>query len=405
MPIDGIITAMRQRHICVSTFLSGDFSRRLLDGIADGVARHMDWSLEFVRTNDLPRRAGDGFDGFICDITSERSASVLKRLGRPVVNTLHLNDRVDFPSVRPDYAAVAAMAADHFLERHHENFAFCGFHRVGFSDSLCDAFSACVSAHGFRTAVYCPRGRQSQANLVTGDYEAMNVDAEPELREWLMRLKRPVAVFCCNDQRAHSVISACRECGLGVPDDVAVLGSDNDSVLGIISTPQLSTIDPNAVAIGHAAVEMLNEQFQSPDGVSGATVRSVGPAMLITRGSSERFLIGPAWLTHALAYIRRNAARGISAADVFSYLGYSHTLVQRTFRKHLGTTVQQQIAKTRLNGARELLARKTSTPISKIARDCGFASAIYFCRCYKQAFGESPSQTRARPSSRARAAR
>ena len=112
------------------------------------------------------------------------------------------------------------------------------------------------------------------------------------------------------------------------------------------------------------------------------------PLRLIVRGSSEVYPIDPPWLSDALVYIGREAARGISAADVFAHVGLSHTTVGSTFRSKLGISVQDALSRARMDEARRLL--ECGLPIADAARKSGFSSVQYFCRAFKAEHGMPP---------------
>jgi len=174
-----------------------------------------------------------------------------------------------------------------------------------------------------------------------------------------------------------------------MPAQVAILGVDNDMVIDYLSQPQLSSIDPDAHGVGHAAVALLAAQFQGRR--TPKRVELIPPKRLVSRGSTEVFPVQPEWLAEALAFIHRNATHGISAADVVRYVGYSHTFVQRAFRERLDSTIQHEIARTRLIEANRLLSLG-ELKVGEIVKRCGFSSFQYFCNCYTSAFGHSPTR-------------
>ena len=381
----------RKKRICVSTFVSSEYGRRLLAGIGDSITHHDDWSLQFVRSNELRPGSLHEFDGFICDVRNEKMAKALLRLGRPIVDLLHLDDSaIRFPSVRTDHQSIATLAADHFIDRCFVHFAYCGFVGVGFSDCRRESFSAYLHANGHDVHCYAPRHIRNQFKEITSDaFTYTPKDFEP-LTEWIRTLPTPIGIFCCNDERGASVLEVCQKLKLRVPDEIAVLGADNDPVICQLAAPQLSSIDPNAYEIGCEAVRLLDDLFANRVARHSNEVRMVPPIGIFSRASSETYPVEPKWLSDALCYIRRNATRGISSVNVFEHLGYSHTLVQKTFKQKLGTTVQQEIAKNRLAEARRLVSQG-QLPVSEIAKRCGFATAEYFCHCYTAKFGKPPS--------------
>ena len=193
---------------------------------------------------------------------------------------------------------------------------------------------------------------------------------------------------------AWQTIYVCNKAGLAVPRDVAVLGLDNDLIICGSSRPMLSSIDPNTREIGRVAAETLQELMDS--GVpSRSVVRQVPPAGVVSRASTETAPIDPPWLAEALVYVWRNAKNGISAIDVFEHVGRSHTLVARMFREKLGTSVQKEIARMRLNEAQRLL-KTTSMSIKRVAAHSSFRSVAYLMQTFTAAFGIPPGEWRER---------
>ena len=152
--------------------------------------------------------------------------------------------------------------------------------------------------------------------------------------------------------------------------------------------PTLSSIDPNGFETGREAVRIAREMLHDPKARSVPPQSFVPPLRLIVRESTEVYPIEPPWLSDALVYINRNAARGISAADVFAHVGLSHTTVGAAFRLKLGVSVQDYLSKTRLTEACRLL--QSGASVTDVARRTGFSSVQYFCRVFASMHKMSP---------------
>ena len=381
----------KMKKICVSTFVNSEYGRRLLAGVGDSISSSGDWSLRFVGSHDLKLAGLQDFDGFICDVRTDKMARELRRIGRPVVDLLHLDDScIRFPSVRTDHQAIGALAAEHFIDRRFVNFAYCGFAGVGFSNYRRNGFIARLRNEGRDAECYAPCHIRRQFREIIDDNISTDFQDSYFLEKWLRTLSLPIGIFCCNDERASNVLAVCRRLKLRVPEDVAILGVDNDPVICQLASPQISSIDPNPYTVGCEAVKLLNELFAGRVSKNSSEVRMVQPIGIFSRFSSQIYPVEPKWLSDALCYIHRNATKGISSADVFKHLGYSHTLVQRAFKLKLGTTVQREIANTRLSEARKLVIQG-AFPMAEIAKRCGFSTAEYFCHCFTAEFGGPPS--------------
>lgn len=381
---------MTKRRVCISTFFESEFGRQVLAGIGEATSAY-DWDLTCISTADLKPHLVSSFDGLICNVHGKGLAAEIARHRRPVVNLLHLDDELEIgPSVRTDHFKIGQLAAEHLYERRFVHFAYCGCQGIAFSDLRGAAFLSALENLGQSAFAYAFKPKQATQHI-TLDRLVISASDAKSLTAWLRSLPKPVGIFCCNDERAFGLAEVCQRIKLNVPSQVAILGVDNDMVVDFLSRPQISSIDPDAQAVGRTAVEMLADQFSNRQARTPKNIRTVPPKRLIARGSTETFPVQPEWLAQALVFIHRNAAKNISAADVVKHVGYSHTFVQRAFREKLDSTIQREIVRTRLAEANRLLSLG-ELKIGEIVKLCGFSSFQYFCNCYASAFGHSPSQ-------------
>jgi len=372
------------------------WGRRLCEGVAAFAQERRDWSLVMLERDDLADRAHLArFDGFIARVPDARTAAAFRKTKRPVAD-LSIEPGLSagfLRGVEQDNLAVGQLAARHFAERRFVNFAFCGFDGRRFSDERRAAFAEALRARGFACHCYASPRSAVQAfdrSITGGERLVPGVDTA-KLITWLRSLPKPVAILCANDLRGYQVMQACDAAGLAVPKEVALLGVDNDTLICNFMTPTLSSIDPDAFALGHAAADMLQRALDAPE--ADVQPQRVGPRELVARASSETFPVDPPWLADALVFIGTHLDRHLTAADVYRRVGLSHTRVNAVFRRVLGTTVQQTIRQTALEESRRLL-ETTALPIAEISTRCGFATPQYFCNVFTSAFGHAPSTER-----------
>ena len=369
-----------RRQVAVVVERTNGYARELIRGIADFANSHPEIGFQLFDPERFKPNRQASADGYVCRVTSDALARQLIRCGKPVVDLLCLKQRPGFAAVRPDVRALVELALAHFSERRFARFAFCGFDSIHYSDIRREAFVAALRRQNHAAEVY--RANAAARRRFTVQYQTTGTAGAPpdvrELADWRGSLPKPIAVFCCDDFRAHQVVQLCRAHGIAVPNDVAVLGVDDDPVICTFASPRLSSVDPNAFGIGHAAaasvVALMNGQHVDD-------VAYIAPRGIAVRESTETYPLDPPWLSDAMVYIRRHAVAGISAADVFARLGLSHTTVQRAFRDVLKSSVQREIIAVRLNEARRLL-RETDLTAVEIARKSGFASACYFTHAF-----------------------
>ena len=240
-----------------------------------------------------------------------------------------------------------------------------------------------VRADGFRAVL---EARGADVSVCTADDAEVGVFARggaSGLAGWLRAMPRPAAVMAVHDAAALDVLAAAAEAGLHVPGDLAVLGVDNDEPLCEMASPTLTSLAPDHVRLGRLAAEALRRRMERPDApddelhIAGATV--------VERQSTRPVNPGVALAERAMAFIRRNATRGIGAADVVEHLGVSRTLAGLRFRQVHGETILAAILRVRLEEARRRLP-ETDAPVSKVAASCGFRSPKHAMRLFKAHF-------------------
>ena len=388
----------RKFHIGVAIERTSEYGRRFLQGVADHFDDKPDCQLALLNPSQVTDRTLGEYDGWICRITNRRILAKLHDTGKPVVDAVCLEPFRGFSTVRTDYTAIGALAAEHFLAHGVADFGFCGYRHVTFSDLRRNAFVRILEGRGFRPNIYRPPyrannslpSRTQQRELTEGPLGEIE-DADC-LTTWLRRLPKPVAVFCCDDFRASAVARLCKRAGIAIPEEVAVLGVDNDPIYCMFGSPRISSIDPNAEALGFAAAKMLHGQLSSPRSRKPLS-RTIPPKGIVIRASTDAYPGAPDWFADAISYIENEIRAGLSASDVFRRAGYSRTLVERVFRKVLGKTVQEEIAEVRIRAAKRLL-RTTAMPIKDIAAQTGYRSIEYFTRAFKAAVGHPPAAYR-----------
>ena len=387
----------RQKRIAVAAERSSAYGRSFIRGVAEAAERHPEWDFVLIDPHAIASKAKESFDGWICRATDVRATKALAKVGCPVVDCLCAVDAPMFASVKTDAERIAALAAEHLLKRRFANFAFCGYRRVVFSDRRRNAFASHLERKGIRTAIYrTPFARQNRfgSDFLLGTRVESPPDAA-DLAAWIRRLPKPVGVFCCDDLRASQVLSLCRALALAVPDDVAIIGVDDDPIYCMFSTPRLSSIDPDASAIGRTAADILALMLSDRSAAARPPRIFVPPQGIVERESTNTYPHAPPWFADALSFIRENVSNGISASDVFRHVGFSRTLVERAFKECLSSSVQKQIAEARIAEAKRLL-ENTSRPIKEIASLSGFSTLEYLSRTFAVATGLSPTAWRER---------
>jgi LacI family transcriptional regulator len=387
---------MRPRRVILLIESSREPGRDCLLGIAAYIRNHGVWQilhLENGIADELPNvvKSWKG-DGVISRNNNEKMARSVAQLRLPVVDLRGAHPTPGCAMLCTDPQACAQLAAEHFLSRGFRHFAFCGYPGVSFSDQRCDHFVRYLGASGHDVAVFRIPGRRP----LVSDMRVQEVGgelAETRLVNWLKTLASPVAVFACNDIRGRQVLAACATAGLAVPDEVAVLGVDNDEVICGLSQPPLSSIQQNAFQLGYEGAAIL-------DGMMAGTAAPGLPILIAPQGLSNRLssdvsAVEDPEVAAAVRYIRDHACTGGTVEDMVRDLMVSRTSLERHFLKTLGRSPKAEMERVRFERARQLLA-ETPYKLERIAAMLGFCTPAQFATAFKRYNGCTPSDYRTR---------
>jgi LacI family transcriptional regulator len=367
---------------------SNAYARGLLTGIHRHVREHEPWTVflpEHGRGSPpLEALAKWVGDGVIARIETKSTAKALeklrRKLGIPIIDVSAARLVADLPYVETDDAMIATVAADHFFERDFRHFAFLGDDRFRWSDNRCRAFVQAVTAKGHDVDVFSHRRRKTPP-----------ADDDEAVEAWLARLPKPVALLACYDIRGRQAIDACRRAGIAVPDEVAVLGVDDDEVLCGLASPPLSSVMPDAIGAGRLAAELLDQLMRG-----GQLKRSewlLPPLGIITRQSTDVLAIDDPLVVAAIRQIRDHACNGIKVTDVARDLKTTRRVLENRFTKRVGHTPHEEIARVQFRRVEHLLL-ETELSLAAIAARAGFKHTEYMTVAFTKRHGMPPSRWR-----------
>jgi LacI family transcriptional regulator len=364
---------------------SNAYARGLLQGVVHYIREHRPWSFHLMeqgRGDDPPPwLAGWDGDGIIARIETPRIARAVVRTGLPAVDLSAARLVPALPWVETNDEEIARLAADHLLERGFTRFAFCGDARFNWSVWRETQFVARLRAAGHDCVCYRP-------TALAGDVAA----EAGNLARWLRELPKPVGLMACYDIRGQQVLDACRSAGLAVPDEVAVIGVDNDTLLCELASPPLSSVIPNAHGAGYAAAALLDRLMAGKR--VAATAHLIAPLGLAERQSTDVLAVDDREVARAVRFIREHACEGINVGDVLRTVPLSRRVLEQRFQRLLGHTPREEILHVRLNRVKQLLA-ETDLPLYLVAERTGFEHVEYLSVLFKRETGKTPSAFRA----------
>jgi LacI family transcriptional regulator len=216
-------------------------------------------------------------------------------------------------------------------------------------------------------------------------------DDDEAVEGWLARLPKPVALLACYDIRGRQAIDACRRAGIAVPDEVAVLGVDDDEVLCGLASPPLSSVMPDAIGAGRLAAELLDQLMRG-----GQLKRSewlLSPLGIVTRQSTDVLAIDDPFVVAAIRQIRDHACDGIKVTDVARALKTTRRVLENRFTKRVGHTPHEEIARVQFRRIEQLLL-ETELSLAAIAARTGFKHTEYMTVAFTKRHGMPPSRWR-----------
>jgi LacI family transcriptional regulator len=368
------------------------YGREAVQGMLQYRLEHADWNIHYEgSTGPVPlRRTIRALrkwkaDGAILQMTEPYMANEIRKAGIPAVDIAgHFTSDLAFVGV--DNEAVGRIVAEFLFENGLRTLAYCGTSRDY-------ALYSTLRAKGFLQAA---KKLGAECHLYEDTVPRTGLDWMRDLshlQDWLRGLPKPVGVMACHDYRARDVVWACQDIDLNVPDDVAVVGVDNDSVECSMCLMGLSSVALPARQIGYHAAEMLDRMMRT--GYRPPKPVLMPPVEVVVRGSSDVLAIKDDYVRQALQYIRAHAREPVRVNDVLANVPISRRLLERKFFQYLGKTPRQQILHAHVREAKRLLV-ETDLKVPAIATQAGFTQHQVFSRLFRAETGLTPTEYRHR---------
>jgi LacI family transcriptional regulator len=381
------ISGPKRRRVAVVVESSLAGGRAILRGFAQYVRQVNHWSL-FYEPNHFQTSLPDWLsnwrgDGVVARVRTPLVARQLVKMRLPVVDISGNVPNTRLPVVQVDNRAIARVAAGHLLEHGFAAFAYCGIRNLWWSRERQEEFGEIVTQERHSLHVYQLPHMGGRIWFSEGERR--------RLAEWIAALPKPVGIMAANDWAGLKVLAACRSAGAMVPEEVAVVGVDNDEAICEIADPMLSSVDPRHDRVGYHAAELLDRLMQGLSPPKGLT--AVGSPTVVVRRSTDIQSIADRDVAEAVRYIREHACGNLHVDSVAAHLAISYTTLKRRFRKVLSRSVHEEILRVRIQRAGELLTR-TEMTLPQIAHATGFCHSAYFGATFKAQTGMTPGEFR-----------
>jgi len=369
----------KRRSVALLIETSNAYARGLLTGIMEYVRQHEPWSIylpELARGDVPPRWRGDGI---IARIETAAIARIVSRAKLPVIDVSAARHVPSIPWIETDDLAIARLAVDHLLSRGFRHLAFCGETRFAWSRGRAEHFQTLAKAAGVGVHVYESSGLDPWAK------------EHGALVAWVRRLPKPAGIMACYDIKAQQLLGVCREHDVAVPEEVAVIGVDNDPLLCGLTTPPLSSVIPNTRRTGYEAAALLDRLMHGEK--VPAKGHFIAPIGVETRQSTDVLALADREIAAAVRFIREHACDGATISDLLRVVPLSRRVMESRYRKATGRTPHQDLVRFRIDRVKQLLA-ETDHSLERIATLSGFDHPEYMSVAFKRETKTTPGKFR-----------
>jgi LacI family transcriptional regulator len=375
--------------------------RKIAMGVANYSQQYGNWNIHVVQDplENLPYLSCDPLngppdlrrwhaDGIIAFCFNRKTAKAIHQLKMPTIGIEAefgwIDLRWSIPYFCTDNEAIGRLGAEELIKRGLKHLAFCGIPPTRFT-GWSEQRQATFAEYAREAGVSC--------SIFPGDstLDINSARLRRQLLKWLKSLEKPVGLMACNDVRAQHVLTACRELGLLVPEEVSVIGVDNDELMCELTSPPLSSIEQGSRKIGYQAAALLDRMM---DGEKAEQLKYVvQPEGIVARRSSDALAIDDAEVSAALAFIRDHACDPVLVCDVVDAVGISRSTLEFRFKSIVGRTIHTEILRNQIEHARHLIAT-TDLPLKQIAVLAGFAHINYLTTVFREQTGWTPAEYR-----------
>jgi LacI family transcriptional regulator len=358
-------------------------------GFYHGAARYAaehDWHVVADMIYDATIPVGWKGDGILSFVGHwEELANYVVSAHIPVVEISSVRKDLGIPCVMEDNEAIGRLGAEHLLERNLKTFVWAPFWDDTVNEERFQGFAAAIRSAGFDCVRLLPVNTRRSARAS----RHMNWTLR---RRWVIHtirsLRYPLGIFCYNDCVAADLVDACIESGIRIPDEVAVLGVDNDPVICDCVQVPLSSVRHDLEGMAYEAAALLDHLMNG--GSLPKIPKRIAPKGVVTRKSTEVLAVDDPDVASALGYIHENFPRGnLSVDDVVDHGQVPRRSLERAFRDELQRTILHEILRVRVNHAQKLL-ETTPDSITDIAIRSGFVSLNHFYRVFRARTGLTP---------------
>lgn len=377
-------------RVILLTDFGEEYSNNLLEGIVQYSRETKPWALCKM---PLSYRDVHGIEGVI-GWAKEWKADV-------VIGQFYNTDRVELfkeesilaiaqdfkerfstiPNITGNHVKAGEIGAQHFIQKGFVNYAFLGIKNVVWSNERCKGFKKALNKYG---------KVQSYHEYQKSDDEGLWYYAE-SLKQWLESLPKPIAIMACDDNQAKHITEICSLIGINIPNEISLLGVDNDKMICLLSDPPISSINQNTIKGGYEVAKLIDKLIQNPHASWHDVI--VEPTYITTRTSSDIYSTNNPHVSKVIDYIHKHISEKLSVDMLVDLVPLSRRSLETIFKEITGDSIYAYILNLRIEKfAAELI--DTTKPIINIALDVGYIDYKNLSRQFKQIKGCTPTEYR-----------
>ncbi len=370
-----------QKRILVLVDSDAIHHQDILHGLKMFAAERSDWVLRYASRHTAMHALVEWRpDGVIMHQPLAGARRAFARLRLPQVSLMESAGKL--PLAGLDNRRIGVIVGQDFLRRSFRDLAIIIVQGQPWSLERLAGFASVARMAGCRLHLYRIKRTAPSSGTQTNDPRPLQI--------WLQELPKPVAVFAANDVWGVEVIQLCKAGDIRVPEELAVVGADNNEQLCDMVEPELSSVAIPWHEIGYQAGALLESMMRG--GKPASPKLLLAPGEIITRGSSDTAATGHPYLAKALRFINEHACEGIGVPEVLRAVPVGRRWLERMCMRKLRRTPLEEIHRVRLGRAKRLLA-ETNLPVRAVGLRCGIDEAR-FCKVFRKATGLTPSAWR-----------
>lgn len=337
-----------------------------------GIKGILDWSKDW------------GAHGIIGTFYNDPEIDRFNESGMPVIAQDFKERFGQIPNITGGYRETGVMGANYFLKKGFKHFAFYGYRDIVWSRERADGYEERLHEAGYDVHYFEHRKSRS---------DELWYYKPSSLSRWLKSLPKPIALMACDDSQGQHITEACKHVGFRIPDEVSVLGVDNDTMICELSDPPLSSVSLNTEKAGYEAAKLMDHMIKNGHEQHHDIV--VKPTQIVTRQSTDIYATNDQYISTALIYIHQNIDKNLKVDDVVMQVPLSRRSLEKRFQNITGYPVYEYIFNLRIEKFTQKLL-ETDMTIFEIALDLGLNDSKNIARQFKQVKGCTPVEYRKR---------